>query len=102
MNEIFLRVLKETEMRINGVYFLAGDMEVVKIGESGNLGKRIENITPSTDRKLELIGFIKEDNKLKRMEIETSLHRKFKHLLKKGEWFYLTNEIVDFIEENDL
>lgn len=76
------------------VYFIqCGDF--VKIGISACAESRITNLQTSTPYDLEILyafpgtGFD-----------ERELHKRFKHLRHRNEWFRLTDEIHDFIAEH--
>lgn len=73
------------------VYFLEmGDF--IKIGYSSNVGKRIEDLS-ITPYEIKLLHTIPG-----RRCNEADLHRDFKHLRVKGEWFQKAPELLAFIE----
>ncbi len=73
------------------VYFLEMG-EFIKIGRSSDIRRRIQSFE----------GFLPLPTKLLHQipgtcDTETDLHRKFKHLRTKGEWFRATDELRGFI-----
>ena len=78
--------------RFSFVYFIRCN-EFVKIGFStNNLIKRFEAIQCGNPYKLEL-EFIMPGGKIE----EGELHKKFKHIKKRGEWYILTKKEVEKI-----
>jgi hypothetical protein len=75
------------------VYFIqvikTGD---IKIGFSTNIKSRIHTLQTSIPESIKLLGFISGDLKL-----EKELHKKFKHLKKRGEWFHCDKSIIDYL-----
>lgn len=66
----------------------------VKIGQSTNPQKRLEEFQVGAPETLKILATIP-----KKGEIEFFCHKKFKHLHHRGEWFHYTSEIDLFIEE---
>lgn len=77
------------------VYFIK-HREYVKIGFSRRPKNRIGNIQVSLPEKLEVLCIIHGD-----MRLEQELHSKFCDLRENGEWFFLNEELRDFIDEQD-
>ena len=73
------------------IYFLKSD-KYVKIGYSKNPKKRISILKISIPFEMEVIGIIEGD-----LKKESQLHRMFSKLRVQGEWFLLTEEIIDYI-----
>lgn len=65
--------------------------DLVKIGKSGNLSQRIRSIETMAGSDLTILKVFDTD-------IESELHKKFKHIRVKGEWFLYNDEIKDFIK----
>lgn len=76
------------------VYFIQDENGNVKIGRSleSRLGERLSDLQSGNAQTLTLMGVCPGD-----VRLETSLHRRFKHLHVRGEWFRLTPEIVEQI-----
>lgn len=75
------------------VYFLR-DGDHVKIGTSANVPVRIAGGQTMNPRELVLIGSVPGDRRL-----EADLHRRFRRLHVRGEWFEATPELLAFIDE---
>lgn len=80
------------------VYFLRdrasdGSADHVKIGTSTDVTSRVSSGQVMNPRELVLIGSVLGDRAL-----ETDLHRKFKNLHVRGEWFVATPELLAFID----
>jgi hypothetical protein len=78
------------------VYFIKTG-NFIKIGKTNNLFCRIRSIRVDNPYKIELLGYI-ENNE----HTEKELHWKFREYHKKGEWFYLSQEILDYVNNNTL
>ena len=81
-------------MESTNIYFI-GSVEggAVKIGKSNNPEKRLAELQTGSSSKLFLYGVI---NNVKE-EYELRLHRIFDHLRLEGEWFKLTDELIQFM-----
>lgn len=78
------------------VYFLT-DTKNVKIGfTSGDVQKRLKQLSTGSPFKLYVLGWIEGD-----LQKEKELHTKFANLkLKKnGEWFQANQDLIDYINE---
>ena len=75
------------------VYFVANEQGLIKIGTSANVEKRMDALQTSSPSKLTLMLTVPGG-----VELETLLHRRFKHLRESGEWFNGTKELKTFIE----
>ncbi len=75
------------------IYFLQGkDTRRIKIGYTDKpITKRWDQLDVSSEE-LELLLLIKGTQKE-----ENKIHRRFKHLRHKGEWFDESKELLDFI-----
>jgi hypothetical protein len=91
-------VFKKIRPRNNngGVYFISC-RKYVKIGVSKNIKKRLFDLQASNPYKLILVKFFKTSDCF---NLENILHKKFKHLREKGEWFRYTEEIKQFLSLN--
>lgn len=89
---------------MSGIYLIS-DGELVKIGASSVVTKRLRDLQMGNGRYLEIIyykpirvGYV--------FNIETKLHKLFKHKQCIGEWFDLDNNdidsIIDILESGDL
>lgn len=91
-------LLKREQQELHGcgaVYFLLDeDAGLIKIGWSINLNDRVRGLVSQSGRDLKLVGFIRSDSQ----KSETKMHRRFKRLRKRGEWFEYKDELIDFVE----
>jgi hypothetical protein len=78
------------------VYFIF-DGEAVKIGYSTKALKRLKNLQTSHSRTLKIIGTMPGS-----IRLEKQLHKKFRRLRVRNEWFRYTKEIARYIEANTL
>lgn len=81
------------------VYFIT-DSNHIKIGYTKNdVRKRLKQLQTSNPNKLFLLGYIEGDK-----EIEKKLHKKFYSSIirQNGEWFSPTQDLLDYINENNL
>jgi regulatory protein YycH of two-component signal transduction system YycFG len=86
---------KETVNASQDVYFIADSRRnLVKIGVSQNPLARLSQVQIGNGNKLELLKAVAGGKKL-----ESLIHSKFAHLNTSGEWFKLTKELVEYIEE---
>jgi hypothetical protein len=78
------------------VYFIANEGRgVVKIGESGNVQKRLASMQTGHCDDLKIIGIIPAAFPLR---LEGELHAKFHKDHIRGEWFALSDEIKQYIQ----
>jgi hypothetical protein len=85
-------------MREGIVYFILDTYSnSVKIGHTTikGLEKRILNLQTGTPYELKILGLLWGDKK-----IEKSIHKEFKESHIRGEWFYYTEKLHKFIEDN--
>ncbi len=75
--------------------YLIGSVEqmAVKIGKSDNPVKRLNELQTGNPHKLFLYGVIENVN----VELENKLHRIMKPLQMEGEWFKLTDKLIQFM-----
>lgn len=79
------------------IYFVKSAGEI-KIGKTGvNPQDRLKSLWGSNASKCELLGVIDTNDAFK---LEKELHKKFADKWSHGEWFYLDNELMKFIEDN--
>jgi DNA-binding XRE family transcriptional regulator len=80
------------------LYFIKNG-RYVKIGHTNNIKLRLSDLQVANPERLSVIGLIEGSR-----NDEAELHNKFKHLSAGGEWFYYTEELIDFIQnlETDL
>tara|TARA_R110002072_G_C7795090_1_gene521199 strand:- start:58 stop:741 length:684 start_codon:yes stop_codon:yes gene_type:complete len=82
------------------VYFIAGNenYELIKIGYSINLDKRIKQFKTGFSNGVFLVGYFYCEDFI---DLEKKLHNKYQSKRKTGEWFKLDkNKVVDFINTN--
>jgi hypothetical protein len=75
------------------VYFVRTS-DFIKIGFTTNLPQRLESLPFGTPHEVTLLHDMPGS-----FDFEVDMHRKFKHLRVKGEWFRAEQELLDFIEE---
>ena len=80
-------------MKTEYVYFIS-DGEFVKIGVSKNYQMRLVSLQTANPRKLKLLGVLEGDS-----YEERNLHNQFDQFRVGGEWFELSPEIQNFIQE---
>lgn len=78
---------KEPAFEVSYVYFIRCG-EFVKIGFSSTPNSRRSSIATSSPFAVEIIGLMRGDT-----QTEKNLHKRFKHLREKLEWFRLTDEV---------
>ena len=99
-----VRLIGEVSERENGqpqnenkngdyVYFFE-TQGMIKIGVSLNVPKRLKRVEAWTPFEIKMLGNINGGYPL-----EKQIHRKFKHLRVKGEWFKSDDHLLKFIEE---
>jgi hypothetical protein len=79
------------------VYFVScrdSEPSYVKIGFSTDIPGRMESLQPGSPYEYELIGRMPGS-----IGVEHAIHNRFAHLRKHREWFYLTDELWDFIRQ---
>jgi len=79
-------------MRVYFALMQIGEISLVKIGQSFDPARRVSDLSNSLPFDVFLIA---ESDNL----IEERVHRKFRHLQLKHEWFYFTDEIKEFIQK---
>ena len=81
----------EKREKIQKTYFIFNPMtNMIKIGKSNNVKRRMNELSTQSGCKLELLHVLDED-------VELELHAKFKHIRHHGEWFYDDGQIREFI-----
>jgi hypothetical protein len=84
------KILKNKINSISNIYILLDELnEVVKIGKTKNIDKRIKALQTSSPCKLKLLISLPENNQIN----EKRLHRKYQDKRIKGEWFKYDEEI---------
>jgi len=85
--------IREIE-NITNIYFI-GSVEsgTVKIGKSSNPEKRVAELQTGNSNRLVLYGVIHDVNEY----CENRLHKQFEDIRLEGEWFKLTDELIQFI-----
>ncbi len=82
-----------TESNKEYVYFIQSP-QAIKIGWSTNPIQRCHDLQAANAEQLHLLDYFEVSDGL---EEEQWLHRKFKHLRIRGEWFKATPEILDYV-----
>lgn len=73
------------------VYFVRCN-EFLKIGYAANVGERFRTMQTASPYEMELLGTMAGG-----VEMEEQLHRRFRHLQHRGEWFRLEGELAEFV-----
>jgi hypothetical protein len=68
---------------------------LVKIGFSNKVGKRLAAIKAHSPTNLELVGIISSNNCT---QLEMLLHRRLNHFNVHGEWFKVTKDVLMFVD----
>ncbi|HCE09754.1 MAG TPA: hypothetical protein DEQ40_14370 [Oxalobacteraceae bacterium] len=80
---------------MNQVYFiLAEGLGLVKIGKASDLNLRLYALQVSSPVPLSILASVKGGH-----DVELALHRRFHASRQQGEWFRLTPDLQEFIEE---
>lgn len=88
------RKRKAIQTKATCVYFIRSN-DLIKIGYTGDLSKRIISVQVNNPTIVEVLKTIPGG-----YQEEQQLHKKFAHLNKTGEWFYATQELLDFIKSD--
>ena len=78
------------------IYFISVNDTYVKIGYARNVQARLGDLQVSSPYDLNVLKVTEGS-----MKDESIIHQKFKHLRKRGEWFFLVPELQRFIESCD-
>jgi len=79
---------------VTNIYFLVADeLNLVKIGRTKDVKKRVDFINTSSPVELELVSVLRGIDPIQ----EQLIHEKFKVLRVRGEWFHLSDELRDFV-----
>lgn len=74
------------------VYFISDEDGYIKIGKASNVEARFNQLQTASRQELTVLAVKRGGHVL-----EGELHERFNHLRVRGEWFYFTSEIADFI-----
>lgn len=79
------------------VYFaqMIGEYNPIKIGYTTDISSRIQSVAQGLPFELRLVGLVPGDK-----GIESYIHAKFSHHCIKGEWFYPSPALIEFILDN--
>lgn len=69
--------------------------EHIKIGVAKKPSERLKNLSTGSAKKLIILGYFDGG-----FEHEKELHSKFKKVRENGEWFYPTQDLIDFLNNN--
>lgn len=72
-----------------GCYLLKSKKKKYKIGVTGDLEKRLKELEHKCREKIEVVHFIRCDDRQMMYFLETLLHRRYKAKRMQGEWFDL-------------
>ena len=89
------RNLRLGHIKTNKMIYFIGNLEKIKIGHSSKIKSRISTIRVSCPFEAELLLLL-EGGK----EVEKMLHSKFNEYKIRGEWFNMSIDIKNFIQEN--
>jgi len=79
---------------VTNIYFLVADeLNLVKIGRTKDVTKRVNFINTSSPVELELVSVLRNVDPIQ----EQLIHEKFKALRSRGEWFHLSDELRVFV-----
>ena len=78
-------------MKQPGVYVIRAH-EWVKIGYASNVARRLDDYVVSIPRGYELIAIFYCE---KPAELERQLHYRYQRMRRRGEWFYLPEEVIE-------
>ena len=84
---------RQLSQRTGVLYFLKGKSNIIKIGFSNNLNKRLKIIQSHCPEQLKIYHLIHN----KTQSSETSLKRYFKKYKSHNEWFHLKGELKEFL-----
>lgn len=74
-------------------YFIDINGEYIKIGTSKEPARRLGQLQVNCPYEARLVGVLRGD-------YERELHKRFKHLRHRGEWFRLDKQILDLVAEH--
>jgi len=79
---------------VTNIYFLVADeLNLVKIGRTNDVKKRVDFINTSSPVELELVSVLRGVDPVQ----EQLIHEKFKAMRQRGEWFHLSDELRAFV-----
>lgn len=79
---------------VTNIYFLvANELNLVKIGRTNDVKKRVDFINTSSPVELELVSVLRGVDPIQ----EQLIHEKFKVFRTRGEWFHLSDELRAFV-----
>ena len=81
-----------------GIYFVQNANGYIKIGQSGNIARRMEQYQTHSPMLTWLVGYIKTDDW---KDTEESLHEYFKECKVGGEWFAPVDALLDYLRNFD-
>jgi len=82
------------------VYFILNeDSNAIKIGIAKNLARRMMSLQTSSPAKLKLIKSIQVTVGKEALELEQSLHNKFREIRLAGEWFKAETYLLEYISQ---
>jgi hypothetical protein len=81
-------------MECTNIYFIGSvELGAVKIGKSNNPDKKLTELQTGNSNELILYGIIKDVKE----DYEMKIHQIFDHIWLKGEWFKLTDELIQYM-----
>lgn len=88
---------------INYVYFVKSTNNLIKIGSTTNVERRLKQLQTGSPGELELLGYIETEDSY---ALESKLHEEYKTLRVSGEWFNIpvkqVEELIDKYNDSKL
>ena len=98
-NTVYLRLKEWNELKTKKgitdgfIYFIQSENDLIKIGWTENIKKRINNLQTNSPFILNMLYFFKGT-----IEQEGNLHKKFEKYKHHNEWFQTNKEILTYIQ----
>jgi hypothetical protein len=95
------RKVKQSKETIDGCVYFVGNREYkwVKIGRSTNVANRLPALQTGSPCILEILGYIATSDSIKE---ERKIQRMFSRYKMHHEWFVLSEEILQYIDQNSI
>jgi hypothetical protein len=87
------RNVKDSNAKTGFIYFLKAENGFIKIGISGNVEERMNELISNSPVKVELLKTVEGNQKM-----EKELHEKFKKYRNHGEWFKSSETLMKYID----
>ena len=99
-DKIWYKYPEETSKDKYYVYFITDGVGCVKIGMTGCIQARINELQTSNPHKLSLVCYHEVYGNKEAHKLETDLHKQFEHDRLCGEWFKFSSSIFCYIKRN--